>query len=66
MMAPRALTAQQPYVDVTAAMDERPRERSVVLRVVARQTAAQTAAPTTPASDRTSDGAEDPFADVAI
>jgi hypothetical protein len=60
MMAPRALTARQPYVDVTAAMDERPRERSVALRVVAAPSAS-----TTPLQ-RPSDGAEDPFADVVI
>ena len=34
MMAPRALASPQAYVDVTAAMEEQPHERSVVLRVV--------------------------------
>ena len=34
MMVPRDVAAQQPYVDVTAAMDERPRERAVSLKVI--------------------------------
>jgi Fe-S-cluster-containing dehydrogenase component len=59
MMVPRALTPQQAYVDVTAAMDERPRERSLLLRVVP--------TPRAPASEPTaSDSAEDPFGDVAV
>jgi Fe-S-cluster-containing dehydrogenase component len=33
-MVPRALTARTPLVDVTAAMDDEPRERTVTLRVV--------------------------------
>jgi Fe-S-cluster-containing dehydrogenase component len=51
MMAPRA---QRPsWVDVTAAMDERPRQRHVMLRVVA--------------DDRSAIGViEDPFADVTV
>jgi hypothetical protein len=49
------LPSRQPWVDVTSAMDERPRERSVVLRVV----------PTGPGADQTRSDA-DPFADVAI
>jgi Fe-S-cluster-containing dehydrogenase component len=35
MMTPRASSSRTPYVDVTAAMDERPRSRTVPLRVVA-------------------------------
>jgi hypothetical protein len=31
MMMPKQLVAQRPYVDVTAAMSERPRERSITL-----------------------------------
>jgi Fe-S-cluster-containing dehydrogenase component len=34
MMAPRTLASRQPWVDVTAAMDEQPRERAVTLKVV--------------------------------
>jgi Fe-S-cluster-containing dehydrogenase component len=56
-MAPRALTSGQPWVDVTAAMDERPRERSVVLRVLPANAGSQRPAP---------DGAGDPFAEVVI
>jgi Fe-S-cluster-containing dehydrogenase component len=37
VMTPRALASAAPYVDVTAAMDERPRARSVSLKVVAAQ-----------------------------
>jgi Fe-S-cluster-containing dehydrogenase component len=59
MMAPRALTSQQPWVDITAAMDERPRERSVVLRMVPAPTAAESPG-TVP------DGNGDPFAEVTI
>jgi Fe-S-cluster-containing dehydrogenase component len=56
MMAPRALASRRPWVDVTAAMDERARERSVVLRTVPAGAAPQAAA-----------GADvDPFADVAV
>jgi Fe-S-cluster-containing dehydrogenase component len=35
VMTPRKLAAQAPYVDVTSAMDERPRSRSVNLKVIA-------------------------------
>ena len=56
-MVPRALASREPYVDVTAAMNERPRERSVVLRVV-RTTPADAPAPTA--------SVDDPFADVAV
>ena len=59
MMAPRTLTSQPAYVDVTAAMDERPRERSLVLRVVG--------APRPPTSAHAaSDGAADPFGEVTV
>jgi Fe-S-cluster-containing dehydrogenase component len=34
-MVPRALTARPAHIDVTAAMDERPRNRSVKLKVIA-------------------------------
>ena len=57
MMAPRALASREPYVDITAAMDERTHERSVLLRVVP---TSQADAPTA------SDGVDDPFRDVAI
>jgi Fe-S-cluster-containing dehydrogenase component len=59
MMVPRAPASRRPYVDVTAAMDERPRERSVALRVV----------PSDAARARElelSDSAGDPFGEVAI
>jgi Fe-S-cluster-containing dehydrogenase component len=58
MMVPRGLRASLPCVDVTAAMDERPRERSTLLRV--------TAAPE-PASRRAplEDG-QDPFGEIAV
>jgi hypothetical protein len=35
VMAPKALAARASYVDVTAAMEERPRNRAVSLKVVA-------------------------------
>ena len=56
-MVPRALTSGQPWVDVTAAMDERPQERSVVLRVLPASAGSQRPAP---------DGGGDPFAEVVI
>ena len=59
MMVPRASASQQPFVDVTAAMDERPRDRSVVLRVLPSDAGA------TPVRDA-SDGVEDPFGGVTI
>jgi hypothetical protein len=34
MMVPTALASPAPLVDVTAAMDEQPQERSLVLRTV--------------------------------
>ena len=39
MMAPRSLASRQPWVDVTAAMDEQPRERAVNLKMVPAATA---------------------------
>ena len=59
MMAPRALALREPYVDVTAAMDERPRERTVVLRVVP---GTQADVP----AHSSSDDIEDPFGEVNI
>ena len=57
MMAPRALASRQPWVDVTAALDEQPLERSVMLRVV----------PAEPDGGRPrGDTAADPFAEVTI
>ena len=52
-MVPKRVAVQQPWVDVTAAMDERPRERSVMLRVVPQAVA--------PVADPA-----DPFADVLV
>jgi Fe-S-cluster-containing dehydrogenase component len=59
VMTPRAVAARQPWVDVTSAMDERPRERSVLLRVVA-------ATPQATMPPHAPDDATDPFAEVAI
>jgi len=39
VMVPRKLTGVAPHVDVTAAMEERPRNRSVSLKVVSTPTA---------------------------
>jgi Fe-S-cluster-containing dehydrogenase component len=58
MMTPRAPAFGQSLVDVTAAMDERPRERTVVLRVI--PTVAAHSQSTRPDEDA------DPFADVVI
>jgi Fe-S-cluster-containing dehydrogenase component len=55
-MVPRRLTAQQPWVDVTAAMHDNPHERAVLLRV----RPAGGAAPAAGAE------AADPFADVTL
>jgi Fe-S-cluster-containing dehydrogenase component len=58
MMAPRALASRPPLVDVTAAMDEQPRDRSIVLRTVP---------PAIADSPRpTSEADGDPFAGVVI
>jgi Fe-S-cluster-containing dehydrogenase component len=58
-MVPRGLASSRPLVDVTAAMDERPRERSVVLRVVPSGT--ERGGERAPA-----DAAADPFGGIAI
>ena len=55
MMAPRALTTHEPWVDVTAAMDNDAKERSTWLRVV----------PSKPEADGMATD-DDPFADVKI
>ena len=52
-MVPRGVAVQQPWVDVTAAMAERPPERSVMLRVVPQPPAAEV-------------DATDPFAQVVV
>jgi Fe-S-cluster-containing dehydrogenase component len=52
-MVPRSLTERQPWVDVTAAMDDRPPERAVMLRLL-------------PAEVIAGGDATDPFADVAV
>ena len=57
MMAPRGVASRQPWVDVTAAMDERPRERAVMLKVLAPGEALQ---------HPQDAGTVDPFADVAV
>jgi hypothetical protein len=41
-MVPRALATRVPHVDVVAAMDERPRNRAVTLKVVTTRDAADT------------------------
>jgi hypothetical protein len=41
-MVPRALATRAPHVDVVAAMDERPRNRAVTLKVVTPNGAADT------------------------
>ena len=57
MMVPRGGATRQPWVDITAAMNESARERSVILRLV----------PTEPSQERARpDAGGDPFADVAI
>ena len=53
-MVPRKLATVAPHVDVTAAMDERPRSRAVSLKVVS--------APAAPAGAVESD----PFAEVEV
>jgi Fe-S-cluster-containing dehydrogenase component len=57
MMAPRERPAQ-PWVDVTAAMDERPHARSIVLRLVA--------GPPGGRPDPAAAQVLDPFADVEV
>jgi Fe-S-cluster-containing dehydrogenase component len=56
MMAPRALAATEPWVDVTAAMRDHARERAITLRVLPPDAA--------PPADDTE--ASDPFADVVV
>ena len=53
-MVPRAVTVRQPWVDVTAAMDDHPPGRTVMLRVVPSDV-------TAPAAD-----ASDPFGEVML
>jgi Fe-S-cluster-containing dehydrogenase component len=56
MMSPRGITTRQPWLDVTAAMAEQTRERTLTLRVLP--------ALGTPAEIDVS--AADPFADVSV
>jgi Fe-S-cluster-containing dehydrogenase component len=58
MMTPRERAARTPYVDVTAAMDERPRSRTIPLRLVAPD-------PSTPVGGP-SDAEPDPFAGIEV
>ena len=44
MMVPRKLATVAPYVDVTSAMEERPQNRAVSLKVVSAGAASATAA----------------------
>jgi Fe-S-cluster-containing dehydrogenase component len=61
MMTPRALAADAAaWVDVTAAMSEEPRQRSVTLRVIA----PPDESPLPPAAE--ADAGADPFADVTV
>ena len=57
MMAPRGAASRQPLVDVTAAMDEAPRERAIMLKVLA--------AGSTTHRPR-DEGITDPFAEIAV
>ena len=54
VMMPRGIVSSRPYVDVTAAMDERPRERAMTLTPVSPVSPVSTVAP------------EDPFAEVQV
>jgi Fe-S-cluster-containing dehydrogenase component len=54
VMVPRALTPRTPHIDVVAAMDDRPRNRAVSLKVVS----------TDPQSALTANS--DPFAEVEV
>jgi hypothetical protein len=58
MMVPRAAAAAAPWVDVTAAMQDAPRERTVMLRVLSGPVPAPGPGPDTAGAD--------PFADVAV
>ncbi|HET9359598.1 MAG TPA: hypothetical protein VFO58_07610, partial [Vicinamibacterales bacterium] len=55
VMTPREIAVRAPLVDVTSAMDERPRSRSVSLRVVPADAGATT---------RADEDASDPYADT--
>jgi len=56
VMVPRKLATVAPHVDVTAAMDDRPRSRAVSLKVVS-----------TPAGGpATADADSDPFAGIEV
>jgi Fe-S-cluster-containing dehydrogenase component len=55
-MVPRTLKDRQPWVDVTAAMDDHPLDRAVMLRL----------APSDAATTTVSPDAADPFAGVAV
>ena len=55
MMVPRKLTAAAPFVDVTAAMDERPQSRAVSLKVLS-----------TPSDSSPAAAENDPFAEVEV
>jgi Fe-S-cluster-containing dehydrogenase component len=57
MMAPRSVASRQPWVDVTSAMDEAPRGRSIMLRVLSNGS-------TTPPPQE--EGTTDPFAEIAV
>jgi len=54
-MVPRKLTAAAPFVDVTAAMDERPQSRAVSLKVLS-----------TPSDSSPAAAENDPFAEVEV
>ena len=56
MMVPRSVASRQPWVDVTAAIDEQPRERAVMLKVVP--------AGSTPQRPQ-DEGSADPFAEIS-
>jgi Fe-S-cluster-containing dehydrogenase component len=60
MMAPRSVASRQPWVDVTSAMDEAPRERSIILRVLSNGST------TTPPPPPQEEGTTDPFADISV
>ena len=57
IMAPRAIGTQQPWTDVTAAMDEQPRQRSLMLKVLPAGAGPQAPPETTNV---------DPFADIVV
>jgi len=61
-MTPRGIAQATPHVDVTAAMDERPRSRAVSLKVIA----APPAAPQDMPAGTPDPSGEDPYANVEI